>query len=100
MARAPTALPDIEALRARVDAGGRLAVKVTPGAREESVTLTDDAVLVKVRAPADKGAANEAVAERTLAARAAARRDGAAEDVRGGVGLRRGRALNPEAKAP
>jgi uncharacterized protein len=63
MARAPTALPDIEALRARVDAGGRLAVKVTPGAREESVTLTDDAVLVKVRAPADKGAANEAVAE-------------------------------------
>lgn len=64
MARAPRlALPDPAALRARVDAGGRLAVKVTPGAREESVTLTDDAVLVKVRAPADKGAANDAVAE-------------------------------------
>ncbi|WP_067489578.1 DUF167 domain-containing protein [Erythrobacter sp. CCH5-A1] len=42
-------------------ADGRLAVKVTPGAREESVTLTETAVLVKVRAPADKGAANEAV---------------------------------------
>jgi hypothetical protein len=46
MARAPAALPDPAALRARVDAGGRLAVKVTPGARAESVTLTDDAVLV------------------------------------------------------
>jgi uncharacterized protein YggU (UPF0235/DUF167 family) len=63
MARAPTALPEQAALRMRIDAGGRLAVKVTPGAREEAVTLTDDAVLVKVRAPADKGAANDAVAE-------------------------------------
>lgn len=62
MARAPVALPDPAALRARIDAGGRLAVKVTPGAREEAVVLTGDAVLVKVRAPADKGAANEAVA--------------------------------------
>jgi hypothetical protein len=61
MARAPAILPDSEALRARLDAEGRLAVRVTPGAREESVTLTPDAVLVKVRAPADKGAANDAV---------------------------------------
>jgi uncharacterized protein (TIGR00251 family) len=61
MARAPALLPDVEALRGRLDAQGRLAVKVTPGAREESVTLTPDAVLVKVRAPADKGAANAAV---------------------------------------
>lgn len=61
MARAPVVLPDAAALRARIDAGGRLAVKVTPGAREESVTLAEDAVLVKVRAPADKGAANDAV---------------------------------------
>jgi hypothetical protein len=61
MARAPAQLPDAEALRERLDAHGRLAVKVTPGAREESVTLTPDAVLVKVRAPADKGAANDAV---------------------------------------
>jgi uncharacterized protein YggU (UPF0235/DUF167 family) len=61
MARAPSHLPDAAVLRTRIDAGGRLAVKVTPGAREEAVTLTDDAVLVKVRAPADKGAANEAV---------------------------------------
>lgn len=68
MARAPVALPDAALLRARIDESGRLAVKVTPGAREEVVTLTDDAVLVKVRAPADKGAANEAVVQ--LVARA------------------------------
>jgi len=61
MARAPAALPDAEALRSRLGASGRLVVKVTPGARDESVTLTPDAVLVKVRAPADKGAANAAV---------------------------------------
>ena len=36
-------------------------MKVTPGARDQSVTLVDGAVQVKVRAPADKGAANEAV---------------------------------------
>lgn len=61
MARPPALLPDAEALRGRIGADGRLAVKVTPGAREESVTLTETAVLVKVRAPADKGAANDAV---------------------------------------
>ena len=57
MARAPALLPDAEALRARIGADGKLAVKVTPGVREESVTLTAEAVLVKVRVPADKGAA-------------------------------------------
>lgn len=61
MARPAPSLPDPAALRARIDGSGRLAVKVTPGAREESVTLAEDAVLVKVRAPADKGAANDAV---------------------------------------
>jgi uncharacterized protein len=61
MARAPALLPDVGELRARIGGDGRLAVKVTPGAREESVTLAPDAVLVKVRAPADKGAANDAV---------------------------------------
>ncbi|MEO0056967.1 MAG: hypothetical protein RIT17_404 [Pseudomonadota bacterium] len=61
MARPAPLLPDAQALRARIDGSGRLGVKVTPGAREESVTLGADAVLVKVRAPADKGAANAAV---------------------------------------
>jgi uncharacterized protein (TIGR00251 family) len=61
MARAPAALPDADELRRRLDPQGRLAIKVTPGARDEGVTLTETAVLVKVRAPADKGAANQAV---------------------------------------
>lgn len=61
MARPRPSLPDTEALRARIDGEGRLAIKVTPGAREESVTLGESAVLIKVRAPADEGAANEAV---------------------------------------
>jgi uncharacterized protein YggU (UPF0235/DUF167 family) len=62
MARPRPSLPAADALRARIDPQGRLAVKVTPGAREEAVALADNAVLVKVRAPADKGAANDAVA--------------------------------------
>lgn len=61
MVRPAPSMPDVAALRTRIDESGRLAVKVTPGAREEAVALTPDAVLVKVRAPADKGAANAAV---------------------------------------
>jgi uncharacterized protein YggU (UPF0235/DUF167 family) len=63
VARVPLALPDPAALRARIDCSGRLAVKVTPGAREEGVVLSGDGVLVKVRAPAEKGAANQAAAQ-------------------------------------
>jgi uncharacterized protein YggU (UPF0235/DUF167 family) len=63
MARPKPDLPDAEALRACIDAAGRLAVRVTPGAREQSVAIVDGAVQVKVRAPADKGAANDAVIE-------------------------------------
>lgn len=63
MARVRPVLPDAGALRACIDAQGCLAVKVTPGARDQSVTLLDGAVQVKVRAPPDKGAANDAVAQ-------------------------------------
>jgi uncharacterized protein YggU (UPF0235/DUF167 family) len=63
MARPKPDLPGAEALRACIDPAGRLAVRVTPGAREQSVMIADGAVQVKVRAPADKGAANEAVLE-------------------------------------
>lgn len=63
MARPGPALPDAAALRARIDESGRLGVRVTPGAREEAVVFTDDTVLVKVRAAADKGAANAAVVQ-------------------------------------
>ncbi|MDP5103949.1 MAG: DUF167 domain-containing protein [Erythrobacter sp.] len=61
MARPKPDMPDPEALRACIDAEGRLVVRVTPGARDQSVAIADGAVQVKVRAPADKGAANEAV---------------------------------------
>ena len=61
MARPKPDLPDAEALRACIDAEGRLAVRVTPGSRDQSVVIAEGAVQVKVRAPADKGAANEAV---------------------------------------
>jgi uncharacterized protein (TIGR00251 family) len=61
MARPKPDLPDAEALRACIHAEGRLAVRVTPGARDQSVVIAERAVQVKVRAPADKGAANEAV---------------------------------------
>jgi uncharacterized protein YggU (UPF0235/DUF167 family) len=63
MARPAPAPPDAAALRARIDESGRLGVKVRPGAREETVVFTVDTVLVKVRAPADKGAANAAVVQ-------------------------------------
>ena len=63
MARAKPDLPDPGTLRACIDAQGRLAVRVTPGARDQSVVIAEGAVQVKVRAPADKGAANEAVLE-------------------------------------
>jgi uncharacterized protein len=43
------------------DAEGRLSLRVTPGARIESILLGDTAVIVKVRAKPQDGAANEAV---------------------------------------
>jgi uncharacterized protein YggU (UPF0235/DUF167 family) len=43
------------------DSEGRLALKVTPGARSESITIEDGRLLVKVRAKPQDGAANKAV---------------------------------------
>ncbi len=63
MARPRAVLPEAGALRACIGANGCIAVKARPGAREQSVSLSDGVVLVKVRAPADKGAANAAIAE-------------------------------------
>lgn len=48
-------------LAARVDAGGLLAVRVTPGARSETIAIDGDRVSVKVRAKPQDGAANDAV---------------------------------------
>lgn len=61
MARPPTDLPAAEAIRALVDGEGRLALRVTPGARLESLTIEDGRLLAKVRAKAEDGKANAAV---------------------------------------
>jgi uncharacterized protein YggU (UPF0235/DUF167 family) len=50
-----------EAIRALADREGRLALRVTPGARSEGIELGEDRVLVKVRAKPQDGAANTAV---------------------------------------
>lgn len=61
MARARPEFPAATAIRALADAHGRLALRVTPGARTETVELGDGVLLVKVRAKAKDGEANAAV---------------------------------------
>ncbi|MBB3034411.1 DUF167 domain-containing protein [Alteriqipengyuania lutimaris] len=60
MTRPAADLPDATALRALIS-GEELRVRVTPGARTESVSIIDSAVQVKVRAKPQDGAANTAV---------------------------------------
>lgn len=55
--------PPAEAIRALADDAGRLALRVTPGARAESVELGEGVLLVKVRAKPEGGKANDAVLE-------------------------------------
>lgn len=61
LAKPKTELPPTAAIRALVDGEGRLAVRVTPGARVESLELTDGKLLAKVRAKPEDGKATEAV---------------------------------------
>lgn len=61
MARPKTDLPAAEAIRALADGQGRLALRVTPGARVQRITLAEGQVEVKVRAKPTGGEANEAV---------------------------------------
>ena len=61
MARHKAALPDEDAVRALVDAEGRLAVRVTPGARVEVLEITEGRLHAKVRARPEDGKANAAV---------------------------------------
>lgn len=68
MARPRADLPDADALRALIDEQGRLAVRVTPCAREEALAIEHGRVLAKVRAKPQDGAANEVV--RALLAKA------------------------------
>ena len=68
MARVRIALPPLDTICALADAEGRIAVRVTPGARREALEIVDGGLVVKVRAKPQDGAANAAVA--TLLARA------------------------------
>lgn len=61
MARPKPDLPAPESIRALADAGGRLAVRVTPGARSEAVGIEEGRLAIKVRAKPSDGAANDAV---------------------------------------
>lgn len=61
MARPKADLPGAAAIRALVDPEGRLALRVTPGARVEAISLDAGKVAVKVRAKPTDGAANAAV---------------------------------------
>jgi uncharacterized protein YggU (UPF0235/DUF167 family) len=61
VARPKADFPSSAAIRALADADGRLALRVTPGARLERLEIGDGALLVKVRAKAKDGEANAAV---------------------------------------
>lgn len=67
MARPAPDLPPVETIRALIDGEGRLAVRVTPGARHEGLELVDGRLCAKVRAKPEDGKATEAV-RRLLAA--------------------------------
>ena len=61
MARPKTELPSANALRMLADAEGRLAVRVTAGARSEGIGIAAGRVLVKVRCKPEDGKATAAV---------------------------------------
>ena len=61
MARPRAAHPAPEAIGALVDSEGRLAVRVTPGARVESLEIADGRLLAKVRVKPEDGKATAAV---------------------------------------
>ena len=60
--------PPADAIRALADGDGRLAVRVTPGSRTESLEITAGRLLAKVRAKPEDGKANAAVRELLAAA--------------------------------
>ncbi len=63
MARPRADFPPPEAIRALADPQGRLALRVTPGARVQGIEIADGRVLVKIRAKPQDGQANAAVLE-------------------------------------
>lgn len=68
MARPKADLPPPGAVRALIDGEGRLAVRVTPGAKVESLEIDGGRLLAKVRAKPQDGKANDAVRDLLAAA--------------------------------
>jgi uncharacterized protein YggU (UPF0235/DUF167 family) len=63
MARVRIVLPAAAEILRLADGEGRLAVRVTPGARTESLEISGGGLAAKVRAKPQDGAANTAVIE-------------------------------------
>ena len=63
MARPRADLPEATAIRALADGAGRLAVRVTPGARSEALEVVDGRLFARVRARPEDGKATAAVLE-------------------------------------
>jgi uncharacterized protein len=61
MARPKADLPPLEAVEALVDVEGRIAIRVSPGSSRDAIELAQGKLLVRVRARAVDGQANEAV---------------------------------------
>ena len=61
MAKPKPELPPAAAIRALADSEGRVALRVTPGARTQGIEIADGRILVKVRARPHEGEANAAV---------------------------------------
>ncbi len=61
MAKPKADLPPPQAIRALADGEGRLAVRVTPGARVEALDISDGRLLAKVRVKPEDGKATAAV---------------------------------------
>jgi len=61
MAKPKAELPDAAAVAGLIDSEGRLAVRVTPGAKVEMLEIADGRLLAKVRAKPQDGEANKAV---------------------------------------
>lgn len=63
MAKPRTDFPAAAAIRALADPAGRLPLRVTPGARSQSLELGEGVLLIKVTAKPTDGDANAAVLE-------------------------------------
>ena len=63
MAKPKADLPAAEAIRALIDAEGRLPLRVTPGARSQSLEIAEGRLLAKVRTKPEDGKATAAALE-------------------------------------